>query len=306
MILISKRPLTDEIRNLAYRELTPERYPDFHLLYPCPDSISDNLINQIVTNGWRAAQDSASVDLSPATDDRPFVAQMGLWRNLKPDKLENVSRYAEFRGFPLTKIMIAVILAVILILIIPLNLLPYFTRGEHLRFGPWLYFFTIGLAFISVEIILIQKYTLFIGASVYSTAAVLLTLLVASGIGSRFARRVGNQTAFWGIVIWLVLDVFVLRHLTNGLSFLGVFPRVLVSAMLIFPVGFFMGMPFPKGALRVRELVDWGFAVNGAASVLGATVIVLIAFTYGFTVALLLAAALYLVANLLLSLKALW
>jgi hypothetical protein len=35
-------------------------------------------------------------------------------------------------------------------------------------------------------------------------------------------------------------------------------------------------------------------------------VIVLIAFTYGFTVALLLAAALYLVANLLLSLKALW
>jgi hypothetical protein len=97
-----------------------------------------------------------------------------------------------------------------------------------------------------------------------------------------------------------------LRHLTNGLSFLGVLPRVLVSAVLIFPAGFFMGMPFPKGALRVRELVDWGFAVNGAASVLGATVIVLIAFTYGFTVALLLAAALYLLANLLLSLKALW
>jgi hypothetical protein len=306
MILISRRPLTDEIRNLAYRELTPERYPDFHLLYPCPDSISGNLINQIVTKGWRAAQDSASIDLSPATDDRPFVAQMGLWRNLQPDKLEKVSRYAEFRGFPLTKIMIVIILAVILILIIPLNLLPYITKGEHLRFGPWLYFFTIGLAFISVEIILIQKYTLFIGASVYSIAAVLLTLLIASGIGSRFARRVGNQTAFWGIVIWLVLDVFLLRHLTNGLSFLGVFPRVLVSAVLIFPVGFFMGIPFPKGALRVRELVDWGFAVNGAASVLGATVIVLVAFTYGFTVALLLAAALYLLANLLLSLKALW
>jgi hypothetical protein len=84
------------------------------------------------------------------------------------------------------------------------------------------------------------------------------------------------------------------------------FPRVLVSALLIFPVGFLMGMPFPKGALRVRELVDWGFAVNGAASVLGATLIVLVAFTYGFTVALLCAAALYLIANLLLSLKALW
>ena len=202
--------------------------------------------------------------------------------------------------------MILIIISIILVLIIPLNLLPYLTQGEHLRFGPWLYFFTIGLAFISVEIILIQKYTLFIGASVYSIATVLMTLLIASGIGARFAKRVRNRTAFWGIVIWLLLDAFFLRNLTNGLSFLGVFPRVLVSAALIFPVGFFMGMPFPKGALRVRELVDWGFAVNGAASVLGATVIALVAFTYGFTVALLLAAALYLIANLLLSLKALW
>ena len=109
-----------------------------------------------------------------------------------------------------------------------------------------------------------------------------------------------------GIVVWLLLDVLVLRHLTNGLSSLEMLPRVLVTAVLIFPVGFFMGMPFPKGALRVRELVDWGFAVNGAASVLGATLIVVVAFTFGFTVALLGAAALYLCAYLLLSLRALW
>jgi thiamine transporter ThiT len=55
-----------------------------------------------------------------------------------------------------------------------------------------------------------------------------------------------------------------------------------------------MGMPFPKGAVRVGELVDWGFAVNGAASVLGATGILLIAFTWGLSAALLTGAALYL------------
>ena len=71
-------------------------------------------------------------------------------------------------------------------------------------------------------------------------------------------------------------------------------------------LSFFMGMPFPKAALRVGELVDWGFAVNGAASVLGATMVVLVAFTYGFTVALLSGAALYLAAFGLLSVRRAW
>jgi len=58
-----------------------------------------------------------------------------------------------------------------------------------------------------------------------------------------------------------------------------------------------MGMPFPKGALRVGALVDWGFAVTGAASVLGATGIVLVAFTYGFSVSLLSGAGVYLLGS---------
>jgi hypothetical protein len=93
---------------------------------------------------------------------------------------------------------------------------------------------------------------------------------------------------------------------TGLLVALPMIARAVAAAALVFPLGFFMGMPFPKGALRVGELVDWGFAVNGAASVLGATAIVLVAFAYGFTVALLAAAALYLIAGLLLSLKTSW
>ena len=74
--------------------------------------------------------------------------------------------------------------------------------------------------------------------------------------------------------------------------------------MLLAPLGFFMGMPFPKGTLKVGELVDWGFAVNGTASVLGSTLIVLIAFSYGFKIALLVGAFMYLCAFGLISLKA--
>jgi hypothetical protein len=306
LILLSKRPLTDEIRALAYGELTPEVFDTRHLLFPAADSLKDNLVNRIIVNGWRAEADSAATDISPCTDDRPFVAQMGLWRNLDRSKLEKLSKYAEFRGFPVSKISIAIILAVVVVLLIPLNLLPYLTRGAKLRFVPWLYFFLIGVAFISVEVVLIQKYALFIGASVYSIATVLLALLVASGIGSRFAAKLSHRTAFTGILVWLVLEIFLFRHITNGLAGLTLVPRVLVSGLLVCPLGFFMGMPFPKGGLRVGELVDWGFAVNGAASVLGATLIVLVAFTYGFAVALLGAAVLYLAAYMLMSAKRLW
>ena len=79
-----------------------------------------------------------------------------------------------------------------------------------------------------------------------------------------------------------------------------------IGALVIAPLGFFMGMPFPKAALRVGTLIDWGFAVNGAASVLGATLILLVVFAWGFTAALLIAVALYLVAGLMLSWKSAW
>jgi len=306
ILLLSKRPLTDEIRTAVYGGVTAERQEVVHLLYPASDSLADNLINRIVLDGWRAHADSARVNLSPATDDRPFVAQMGLWRNLSRESLGQVNPYAEFAGFPMSKLIVVAILPVVTIVILPVNLLPYLRRGPMLRPGAWLYFFAIGAAFMAVEVGLIQRYTLFIGASVYSIATVLLTLLLAAGIGSRFSTSVSDGVAFLGIVAWLLLEVLAFRSLTGLFVDLPVLGRVAVSAALLVPLGFFMGMPFPKAVLRVGDLVDWGFSVNAAASVLGATGVVAIAFNYGFAVALLAAALVYVVGYLLLVRKANW
>jgi hypothetical protein len=306
LLLLSKQPLTDEIRYRAYGELTPEYQQHIYPLYPAPDSVAGNLVNQIVLNGWRAMADSADINLSPCSDDRPFVAQMGLWKNVGQIRGEQVGRYAEFSGFPMSKLMIVIILVFVLALVVPLNLMPYLGKGEKLRPVPWLYFFLIGMAFMAVEVVLIQKYTAFIGASVYSIATVLLVLLLASGVGSRFSARVGTKTAFLGITVWLLLDNLVLGYLTGALAGLPIVGRVVVTGILIAPLGFFMGMPFPRAALRVGELVDWGFAVNGVASVLGATLVLLVAFTYGFTVALFGAMLLYLAAWGLMQRKESW
>ncbi len=306
ILLFSKRPLTNEIINHA---LTGEKTLEgsyFQVLYPPADSLRGNLIDRIVENGWRAASDSAMTDISPCTDNRPFIAQMGLWRNITVSKMEKLMPHSDLFGFPLSKIIIVIVLLVVLVLIIPLNLIPYFFSEKKLKPVPWLYFFTIGMAFMIVEIILIQKYSLFIGPSVYSIVTVLLTLLLASGIGSRFSEKVPARWAFAGIILWLLLDIFLFGAVTDSLRTLSLLPRILTGAALIFPLGFFMGMPFPKGALKVGELIDWGFAVNGAASVLGSTAIVLVAFGWGFAPALLIGAALYGIAYGLLSKKTAW
>jgi len=305
ILFISKRPLTKNLMNNAFGEVPKEAFNYHYLLYPAADSVKDNLVNQIVTKGWEVAQANAAVDISPCDDNKPFTAQLGLMKNFKIGEVDKILPY-EFFGFPLSKIITSLILIVVIFLIVPLNLVPYLKKGPKLRAVPWLYFFAIGVAFMFVEVILMQKYTMFIGPSVYSIITILLVLLLASGMGSRFSEKFSPKFVFIFIAVWLLVDVLVFTELLYVLGGLTMAPRIIVTAILIFPLGFFMGMPFPKGSLLVGELVDWGFAVNGAASVLGSTLVVLIAFSFGYAAALLLAAVVYLLAYLLISLKRAW
>ncbi len=307
MLLLSKRPLSDTLRNFAFGELTPERFGQIHLIHPpANDSVANHLIARIIAHGWRSVADTAVIDVSPVTDNRPFVAQMGLWRNFTSEKRAKVSPYAEFSGFPMSSAILLMVLAVTVVIAIPLNLIPFFRSGPRLRAAPWLYFFCIGIAFMAVEIVLIQQYSLLIGPSLYSVATVLLTLLIASGLGSRLVKTFDDRTIFSWIAVWLVLDAVFFGLLAGWAGGWTLFVRVIVSALLVFPVGFFMGMPFPKAALRVGPLIDWGFAVNGAASVLGSVLVLFVSFSWGFSVALLLAAVVYLIAFMLLSSKQAW
>ncbi|MCZ7602896.1 MAG: hypothetical protein M5R37_08510 [Melioribacteraceae bacterium] len=305
ILFISKQPLTEELMQNAFGEVPQTAHNYHYLLYPAADSVKDNLINQIVTKGWETTQVNAAIDISPCNDNRPFTAQLGLMKNFQFGEVETILPY-EFYGFPLSKIIITVILLIVVFLIVPLNLIPYLKKGPKLRAVPWLYFFAIGLAFMMVEVVLMQKYTLFIGPSVYSIITILLVLLLASGIGSRYSEKFSPKFVFTFISIWLLIDVVAFTELIYVLGGLTMAPRIIVTAILIFPLGFFMGMPFPKGSLLIGELVDWGFAVNGAASVTGSTFVVLIAFSFGYATALLLGAVIYLLAYLLISFKTAW
>ena len=99
-------------------------------------------------------------------------------------------------------------IVIIVILIIPLNLLPYSRSRQKMSFAAWLYFFVIGAGFMIIEVILIQRYTLFIGPSSQTVIAILFTLLIGSGLGSRFAGKFHDSVPFICIICWNFWNYF--------------------------------------------------------------------------------------------------
>jgi hypothetical protein len=81
--------------------------------------------------------------------------------------------------------------------------------------------------------------------------------------------------------------------------------KLLISGLLITPLGFLMGMPFPTGLRALDELndrrVEWAWALNGGATVLGSVSAMIIAIHFGLNVTLVCGAASYLLAMLLVS-----
>lgn len=295
ILLMGKQPLTQAALQAPFLALEAKDFKLMHRAYPDPVPQASPLIERIVREGWQGVAKDVPTDISPASDDRPFTAQLGLMKNFQWKSPRTLQPH-EFRGFPLAKLLIGAVLAVALLLIVPLNLLPFCRKGPKLRASGWLYFFAIGFGFMVVEVVLIQKYTLFVGSSAYTVATILFTLLLGSGLGSRFAPRFGSRLPFLAILGWLMLELLVFGHLTHLLAGLTLFGRMAATILLLAPLGFFMGMPFPKGTQRAGELVDWGFAVNGTASVLGSASILLVSFNWGFSAALLVGGFAYLIA----------
>ena len=133
--------------------------------------------------------------------------------------------------------------------------------------------------------------------------------LLASGIGSLLTQRLAGESKLTtGSVLQLLLVVTLvilgaLTPLITGSFAASTTPvRVLVAVGLLFPMGVWMGMPFPIGLRAVQrsapQLVPWSWAVNGFFTVIGSVVAVVLGMTIGFTGALVLAGACYAVALL--------
>jgi len=107
-----------------------------------------------------------------------------------------------------------------------------------------------------------------------------------------------------------VLYVAFLPNLLNLLIGIPFVAKLLASALLLVPLGFAMGMPFPVGLRAIAALkspaqdaasdnaVEWAWAMNAGASVLGSVLAMVLAIAFGLTITLACGAVAYLLAML--------
>jgi hypothetical protein len=205
--------------------------------------------------------------------------------------------------------------AVVVFLVLPLALSPQARSGRNITL---LYFIAVGLGYILVEIAFIQRFVLFLGHPTYALTVVVFLMLLSSGMGSVASRRwIAEPTrvalAMVFIIVALLIYVLALPPLLGALVGLPFLFKLMISALLLIPLGFAMGMPFPSGlrALSHRTATDendsakhgaveWAWAMNAASSVLGSVLAMVIAIQFGLNMTLGCGAAAYLLALLLL------
>ncbi|MEM7308259.1 MAG: hypothetical protein AAF682_16385 [Planctomycetota bacterium] len=254
---------------------------------------------------YAAAADKAAFlasypyDVAPPRDDRPFFFETSRFRHLTKKE----SFFNPLGG--ITAHGILVILLVLLVLVawfFVLRPLRQLKRSGSRSLTPLLFYFgALGLGFILVEVVLAQKFILYLGNPLYSLAVVLFSVLIFSGIGSALSPRVGNPRIALTVVILLGALYPVLCDALFGATLqLPTAARIAIAVVLLAPLAVSMGMPFALGVDRIARgssgLVAWAWGINGYTSVIGSVLTVVLSIAFGFNAVVWIGAGVYAVA----------
>jgi hypothetical protein len=248
--------------------------------------------------------------LRPATDDKPFFNQRRRWSSLQLGfrGVLGAGQKGDVNAQPVGEVTLVVMLIQAIMVAGVMILLPLVRFGRQgLRAsGRWAfltYFAALGLGFILIEIVLLQRLSLFLGQPIYTFSVVLAGLLIFTGAGSYLASRIQNvsrHTLSWsalavvGAILFTSFFMPPVLSLTLGLAF----PlRVALAVLLIAPLGLLLGVPFATGLRLVSKeaspLVPWAWAVNGFFTVIGSVGAMILGMALGFTAVLVIAAVCY-------------
>jgi hypothetical protein len=249
---------------------------------------------------------SYPLDVSPTTDDRPFFFHTTRLR----DQLDVAFGRSMLFGNGLSALL--TLMGISLTLVVLFIVGPLLLGGGRPAAGwaRWLiYFGALGAGFMLLEVALLQRFVLLLGHPVYSLTVTLFSLLLGTGIGSLMSRSVApervRRAAVRAIAFVIVIAVIAAVSLTTAIDVAVPWPlpmRAIAAALLLIPFGILLGTPLPAGMRLVAaskpELIPWGWGMNGALSVVGATAAIFIAMNWGFSSTLTAGALVYGVALL--------
>ncbi|MDJ0665351.1 MAG: hypothetical protein QNJ75_12435, partial [Acidimicrobiia bacterium] len=273
-----------------------------------PDEQYSQLAAQLlVTSDPAAVYAESSFAIAPPTDDHPFFGHYFKW-NQTGEVLDSLGRtWQPFGGagyLVLVAFLLLALAASAVLIVAPLVVRGGGERAPH-RLRWWVvgYFGMLGLAFLLVEIPLIQLYILLLGDPTTAFAVVLFAVLLASGVGSMLSPRVPWRAGAVAVTVLAVIYPFLIRGLTTLVLPAALPVRIVAGALAIIPLGLAMGVMFPHGIAfletRAPHLIPWAWGINGTLSVVSAVAAALLALAFGFTTVLAVGAAAYALAMLL-------
>ena len=311
-MIASRRPFTDdelaEVRKfLQQNGFDPLILPDlkagevnrFNVL---PEPVYHRLYTNLLLNHEETIRDYP-FDLTPPTDTQPYFFHFFRWRQTA-DVLATLGKFWQpFGGsgyFVLVGLLVFMLLLAIPLTIAPLYILRRRSAAAIPRTTMLLYFGSLGAGYLLIEIPLIQSMGLALDQPALALATVLFVLLLASGLGSLLSPRIALRRALFLLILTIFVVTLILPAFMQWILPLPLYVRIALSIILLFALGFLMGIPFISGLayleINTPHLIPWAWAINGALSGVSGVVAAMISLSMGFQATLFAGGMVYLVA----------
>ncbi len=307
-VLISRRPFTQEDVANARQWLIDSKLQGIYLPGDPPTTPFAQLLASPNPPAFWAIY---PFDVSPVNDDRPFFFYTVQPRDLIGFLTNSNKESADYkinRALPtLGALMLVSLAATLVILFLPRLILGTRLPKQKGVFAFLLYFLCLGAGYILIQVALIQKFVLLLGHPTYALTVIVFSMLVASGIGSYCSKRLAATdqsliTILAGVAVAVTMLAFAAPSIVAGAAAWPLGSKMILTALLIAPAAFLMGIPFPSGLRRLEQLhplsLRWAWSLNAAASVLGSSGAIVLAIYVGLRATLLFGGVLYLLALL--------
>ncbi len=170
----------------------------------------------------------------------------------------------------------------------------YISRKIRLNTNLEVYFGSLGIAYMLIELPIIQKMTLYFGTPSLAFSLVLFSLLLSSGTGSlvsetTFAQKniLIKNRYFLLIGVSILLVFLSFNSVEELVSNMAITYKVIISFIMISLMGLFMGIPFPDGIAKMSQFEEqvpliWG--INSFFSVIGSILALVLSMLFGFNI----------------------
>ena len=243
------------------------------------------------------------LDTSPQSDLRPFPQRFLKWTRLKELYRSTGSRL--YSLMMSGEIIVAAVFAEALVISAVLLIVPLFATRKTGTPPPayqLLYFLCLGAGFMFIEMFFIKAYTFLFEDPVISFSVVISGILIFSGLGGYVSRYTGKtrlRAATGGLIALLIVTAAILEPLIAKCLELSAGVQYIIAVLVMFPIGFLMGLPFPIGMQYILGSPlqrTYAWAANGCASVLASILSAQIALSIGIPAILACALISYLLA----------